>query len=199
MPLLLKMVLMIELPLVAVLFAGCTNSSFQLSSAVGDLASTSPTPTPTPTSTPTSGGTGSWTYDLDTPHSTFGLYTVGDSGYLVSTPAISTTHPYGFSVYDELGNVISALTATKQGNGTWTYVLPTNRYGYFEIKPTEGVAATLVPAIGSRPAGVLTYAVLPAPDTNPSNNFVDGYTNIQGTTLEAGANALGTGTFPWLG
>jgi hypothetical protein len=85
-----------------------------------------------------------------------------------------------------------------QSDGTYHYPLPTNRYGYFQIQPTGGNASTLIPAIGSRPAGVLPYAVLPPPDTNPTSNFQDDFTNIQGTTLEPGANYDGTGTFPWL-
>lgn len=186
------------LPLFVVLFLGCARTNFQLAPSVTSSSSPSNS-NPTNNSIPTSGGTGAWTHDLDASHAALGMYTVGDSGYLVATPAVSSNMPYGFSVYDELGNVISALTATQQSDGTWTYVLPTSRYGYFEIRPTEGTAAALVPAIGSRPAGVLTYAVLPAPDTNPSNNFQDEFTNIEGTTLEPGFNALGTGTYPWLG
>lgn len=192
--------------ILSVFFQGCLDSGFQaastssLSSSSGNGSSNgSGTSGNTNTSTPTSGGTGTWTYDIDTNHSALGMYTVGDSGYLVGTPGDSSYMPYGFSVYDEFGNVISALTAVQQTDGTWTYVIPTNKYGYFEIRPTEGTASTLIPAIGSRPAGVLTYAVTPAPDTNPSNSFQDEFTNIEGTTLEPGFNAMGSGTFPWLG
>lgn len=160
-----------------------------------------PKPTPTPTPTPVVGqpGSGSWSYDLDTNHAALALYAINDSGALVATPMSSGAKPYAFAVNNEFGRIVAYLTPVAQGNGSYAYALPTNRYGYFEIKPTEGNASQLIPAVGSRPAGMLTYAVLKAPDANPSADFQDEYTNIQGTTIEPGADYLGDGTFSWLG
>lgn len=141
-------------------------------------------------------GSGSWTFDLDSNHNNFNLVSLGDTAYLVAT---GSGNPYEFSVNDENQKIIGYLIPAAQSNGTVKYALPTNRYGYFEIKPTTGTASSLIPAIGSRPAGLITYAVLPAPDTNPTTNFTDDFAAIQGTTLEPGANYLGSGTFPWLG
>jgi len=143
-------------------------------------------------------GTGSWTYDLDSNHSALGLVAVGDAASLIGTPQGAGT-PYPFAVYDEKHNLVTTLQAVPQGDGTYAYQLPTSRYGYFEIKPTQGNAATLMPAIGSRPAGLLSYAVLPAPDTNPTLNYTDDYTSIQGGTYEPGSNDGAGGTYPWLG
>jgi len=153
-----------------------------------------PAPVPAPVSQPP--GSGSWTFDLDSNHNTFGMVAIGDAAYLVAS---GSGNPYAFSVNDENQKIIAYLTPVNQGNGTYRYALPTSRYGYFEIRPTEGNASSLIPGIGSRPAGLLTYAVTQAPDTNPTNDFQDEFAAIQGTTLEPGANALGTGTFPWLG
>ncbi|MBS1971347.1 MAG: hypothetical protein JSU04_13650 [Bdellovibrionales bacterium] len=153
-------------------------------------------PTPTPSQGP---GSGSWTYDLDTDHAAFALYALNDSGALVATPTSSGAKPYAFAVYNEFGKVVAPLSATAQANGTYRYALPTSRLGYFEIKPTEGNAAVLIPAIGSRPAGMITYAVLKGKEANPSADFQDEFTSVQGTTLEAGADYLGSGTYSWLG
>lgn len=135
-------------------------------------------------------------YDLDPAHNALGLMTLGDSAHLVGTPQTAGT-PDAFAVYDENQNLVATLQPVAQGSA-YTYALPTSRYGYFEIRPTAGNAATLIPALGSRPAGILTYAVLPAPDANPSLDFQDDYTSIQGGTTESGFNAEGDGTFPWL-
>ncbi len=172
--------------------SGSAGSTGSTSASTG-----SSTPAPTGSSPSASTGSGSWSYALDAAHDALGLVAAGDAAYLVGTPTGSAT-PYAFAVYDENGNVVENLQPVAQANGTYTYSLPTSRYGYFEIRPTQGNAATLIPAVGSRPAGVLTYAVLPPPDTNPSSGFQDDYASIEGATMETGANALGNGTFPWL-
>jgi hypothetical protein len=140
-----------------------------------------------------------WTVDLN--HKDLALYEKGDEAFVVlhwSGDSAAPPAP-GFALYDELGRKLKDL-APRQEGASWKADLPTERNGYFEIRPSER-AEEIIPALGSRPGGFLSFAVVDQIDRNPSRDFQEGFLSSQGTTIlrkKDGQN-YGWDALPYLG
>jgi hypothetical protein len=71
------------------------------------------------------------------------------------------------SIVDEYGNSSSPplaeeITADDHGNAARKVALPTDKLGYFEVHARLADGTTL-PALGTRPSGLVSYAVVPDP------------------------------------
>jgi hypothetical protein len=71
------------------------------------------------------------------------------------------------AILDEYGNAAAPpsamdVSADDHGNAAYTLALPTRRLGYYELHAQLGDGTTL-PRTGTRPAGFLSYAVVPDP------------------------------------
>jgi hypothetical protein len=71
------------------------------------------------------------------------------------------------TLLDEYGNSSSPpqaleITADEHGNATGSVALPTQKLGYYELHARLADGTTL-PAVGTRPSGFISYAVVPDP------------------------------------
>ncbi|AHF94785.1 hypothetical protein OPIT5_26870 [Opitutaceae bacterium TAV5] len=149
-----------------------------------------------------------WSIDLD--HDALSLYERGDPAFATlqwtaeenMTPSRAPAPP-AFALYDHLDRQIRSLPVlpSKTATDTWTLPVPTDRLGYFEIRPLSTDAATIIPALGSRPAGRLTLAVVEKINPDPSHAFTASFLGIQGTTLirQRDGQAYGWDAYPYLG
>lgn len=102
-----------------------------------------------------------------------------------------------FSIMDQNGRILTHLIPIQEKQ-KWVVKIPTERLGYFELKPT--LAETeLIPPVGSRPAGRLTFAVVNRPDAQSNFQFGNAFLSSQGTTLLQGAKSEGWDLLPFLG
>jgi hypothetical protein len=120
-----------------------------------------------------------WNIDLN--HNEMSIYARGDAASATlqwkgAAPAVPA-----FALYDYLGVKLRDLPA-RAVDGHWEITLPTDKLGYFELRPEGKDADSIIPALGSRPAGRLTFAVVDAPNPNPSHNFTLNFARISGTT-----------------
>lgn len=107
------------------------------------------------------------------------------------------------AVYDYLGNKISDIAVTLSGE-SGSAALPSGRLGYFEVRASGPEAEKAIPAEGSRPAGMLPFAVVNKVDPDPSRQFHNAFVALQGTTIFSGKetdaiNRAGWRLYPYLG
>jgi hypothetical protein len=106
------------------------------------------------------------TGDTNNPvNSTFVLGTPVQVTFNVSQMLI-VNNPMTITIRDEFGNVISSstvnVTSNSAGTGSVTVSAPSNKLGYFRVSATWADGVTILP-LGTRPAGFISYAVVPDP------------------------------------
>src|ERR1700722_1060912 len=79
---------------------------------------------------------------------------------IVTTLAIKVIDEFG----SEVATASQALSADSSGNATAVYSPPASKYGYYRVDASLPDGTTLA-RLGTRPAGFITYAVLPDPAT----------------------------------
>jgi hypothetical protein len=81
---------------------------------------------------------------------------------------LSVNNPMTITISNEFGKVISSstvnVTSNSAGNGSVTVSAPSDRLGYFRVSATWANGVTILP-LGTRPAGFISYAVVPDPST----------------------------------
>jgi hypothetical protein len=127
------------------------------------------------------------TGDTNNPvNSTFVLGTSVQVTFKVSH-MLTVNNPMTITISDEFGKVISSSTvnvsSNSAGTGSITISAPSNKLGYFRVSATWGDGVTIQP-LGTRPAGFISYAVVPDPSTR-----VD---------YGAGFSRFGMELWPWL-
>jgi hypothetical protein len=104
-----------------------------------------------------------------------------------------------FALFDMLGNKLSDFSSTEMIDGKATLTLPTNKLGYFEIRAKGDNADTIIPSTGSRPAGMMSYAVVAKINPDPSYQWTQWFLGMQGTTILGNGHPLGWDAYPYLG
>ncbi len=107
----------------------------------------------------------------DTNKPSVSTYTAGESAeilFSISGMAAAQVSNLGISILDEFGNTASPsmtrqVVADDRGEAAVKVAMPTDRYGYYEVHAHLADGTTL-PAVGTRPAGFLSYAVVPDPE-----------------------------------
>lgn len=153
----------------------------------------------TPASGNSSGSGGSATAeklfgDTNRPNnSTFALGETVAVTFQASGLAASKTTSIAIKVSDEFGNQISwsslSITADASGNASAIFAAPASKFGYYQVEGSlpDG---TGVPGLGTRPAGFVTYAVVPDPakrtnygDSGSRFGMQGGFSYAQGNVL----------------
>ncbi len=142
-----------------------------------------------------------WKIDLN--HPDLSLYERGDEAWAELSWSGNDPQPTvpEFALFDHEGKSLQKLTAVKNGDA-WKIALPTNRLGYYEVRATGANSAQVIPELGSRPAGRLTWSVVEKINPNPSNDFTSSFLSAQGTTIlqKSGPKAnFGWDAYPYLG
>lgn len=140
-------------------------------------------------------------WQLDTNHPQLNMYEQGDVAQLLihwdGDNAPSTTP--GFARYDMLGNKLADIPAIALVDGKAVINLPTSKLGYFEIRALGKDADQIIPALGSRPAGMMTYGVVAKINPDPAHNWTFRFLGMQGTTILGNGHPLGWDAYPYLG
>lgn len=102
-------------------------------------------------------------------------------------------------LYDMLGNKLADLLPTKLVDQAASLKLPTSKLGYFEIRAIGDKASQIIPALGSRPAGMMSYAVVAKINRDPAGQWQYHYLGMQGTTILGNGHPLGWDAYPYLG
>src|SRR6266436_6458264 len=79
---------------------------------------------------------------------------------IVTTLAIKVVDEFG----SEVATASQSLSADSSGNATVVYSPPASKYGYYRVDASLPDGTTLA-RLGTRPAGFITYAVVPDPAT----------------------------------
>jgi hypothetical protein len=140
-----------------------------------------------------------WSFDFDERHAYSGVYTRGEDGALIVKPPQEGAAAPRLGLFDYLGRPAGALSAGARDGGAFTFHLPTERLGYFEVRPLDGNATKMIPALGSRPAGFVSFCVVEPPRADASSGFHDPFAGIQGTVRLPGTGPRGWPLYPALG
>ncbi|PQV62664.1 Carbohydrate family 9 binding domain-like [Abditibacterium utsteinense] len=126
-------------------------------------------------------------WNLDLNRAAQPLYERGDAAFAVGIPQkIGTTVPR-LELWNHRGEKLADLMASPPAaDGSITWKLPSDRMGYFEIRPAAGSLSW--PALGSRPAGKLTFAVVDKIVPNPSRDYKTHFLSIQGSSYAGKLN-----------
>ncbi|MFT4102054.1 MAG: hypothetical protein QM674_13645 [Burkholderiaceae bacterium] len=141
-----------------------------------------------------------WRFTLDERHAALSLIEQGAEAWLIGRSTGSGRRPPGFTLtaVNGQGKTI-ALDGERRADGAYRYRLPTDRLGYFELRPATSDPARVVPAAGSRPAGMLSFAVLRPADPDPSRGFSEYFAALQGTVSLVDRPGPGWDAYPYLG
>lgn len=106
------------------------------------------------------------------------------------------TRPLLIGIYDQhdvcVKKTESEIAADGRGDWRGTFPVPTDRYGFFRVRPSAGDDMKL-PKVGSRGAGCLTYAVVMDPKDRPELDPDSCFAGLHGDVVAGG------GIAPWLG
>lgn len=122
---------------------------------------------------------------------TLDIQWVGKDAIPHSTPSLG--------LFDERGNKLVDLPMKPLTQKAASIKLPTDKLGYFEIRTSGDHSQQIIPALGSRPAGMMTYAVVAKIKPDPSVNWKYDFLGIQGTTILGNGQPLGWDMYPYLG
>ena len=133
--------------------------------------------------------TPAWNLDFD--RAAQPLYERGDSAFIVAhAPDVAAIAPR-LELWNERNQKIADLIASApDANGTVRWALPTQRNGYFEVRPAPGSVSW--PMLGSRPANRLPFAVVDPIVPNPSRDYKYHFLSIQGSSNAGNFNEPAT-------
>ena len=93
-------------------------------------------------------------------------------------------------VKDENGHVVASHSLAISKPGAVSVAAPGDRFGFFRVEAKLSADGTTLPAIGTRGAGFLTYAVVPDPEARPLFPDAETRFGLQGSSALA---------YPYLG
>ena len=119
------------------------------------------------------------------------LYERGDPAFIVAhAPDVAAALPR-LELWNERNQKLADLSASApDANGTVRWTLPTQRNGYFEVRPAPNSVSW--PMLGSRPANRLPFAVVDAIVPNPSRDYTTHFLSIQGSSSAGNSNEPAT-------
>jgi hypothetical protein len=120
-------------------------------------------------------------WNLDLNHASQPLYERGTPAFVVGrAPNVGAAVPR-LELWNHRNEKLADLVAlAPDADGRVTWQLPSDRNGYFEVRPAE--TASGWPALGSRPANKLPFAVVDKINPNPSRDYTDHFLSIQGSS-----------------
>jgi hypothetical protein len=127
-------------------------------------------------------------------NSTFVLGESVELSFKASGLPASKATTVAVNVIDEFGNEVSSssllMTADAAGNASAVFAAPASKYGYYKVEATLPNGTTLA-RLGTRPAGFITYAVVPDPanrinygDAGSRFGMQGGFSSAQGNVLQ---------------
>jgi hypothetical protein len=137
----------------------------------------------------TSGGVGTLT-GADTSHANNGTFVQSEPVVLTFATAGGAT-AVNITIVDENGSSLVSA-AVPVSNGVATYTAPSTKLGYYRVNATIG--SSTLPPLGTRPAGFITYAVVPDPATRV--NYGDALSRFG---MQGGFSAAQNPVIPYLG
>jgi hypothetical protein len=171
--------------------SGAATSSSSSSSSSGSSGSSS-----SDGSTPLAGET--LTGDTSRPNnSTFVLCETVQLTFTISGAAASRSSLLTLNVVDEFGNAVTSIpvtvTTSSTGDASTTVTAPASKLGYYRVNAAlaDGTSLTM---LGTRPAGFVTYAVVPDPATRV--NYGDALSRFG---MQGGFAAAQGSVIPYLG
>lgn len=118
-------------------------------------------------------------WNLDLNRAALPMYERGDVASIVGHPQNAGATLPRLELWNHRNEKLAdLLPSAPAADGTITWPLPSNRMGYFEVRPAPGTPSW--PALGSRPSGVLTFAVVDKIVPNPSRDYKYHFLSIQG-------------------
>ena len=133
--------------------------------------------------------TSAWQIDFD--RAAQPLYERGDQAFIVAhAPDVAAVLPR-LELWNERNQKIADLIASPPtAVGTIRWNLPTQRNGYFEVRPAPNSVSW--PMLGSRPANRLPFAVVDKIVPNPSRDYKTHFLSIQGSSAAGNSNEPNT-------
>jgi len=181
--------------------AGCDASGGPKSSGgTQDTGNQIPAPRPRPVPAlprSISGASGTpQTLSGDTNRANNSTFVLGESvelSFQANGLAASRTTSLAVNVSDEFGNEISStslsMTADSSGKASAAFAAPASQFGYYRVEAMLPNGTTLA-SLGTRPAGFITYAVVPDPanrinygDAGSRFGMQGGFSGAQGSVL----------------
>lgn len=115
------------------------------------------------------------------------LYERGDTAWVVGNPQKMGLTAPRLELWNHRNEKLADLVASPPAaDGSVNWPLPSDRMGYFEIRPAAGSLSW--PALGSRPADKLTFAVVDKIVPNPSRDYKTHFLSIQGSSYAGRLN-----------
>ena len=133
--------------------------------------------------------TPAWQIDFD--RAAQPLYERGDPAFIVArAPDVAAAAPR-LELWNERNQKLADLIASAlDDKGTIRWNLPTQRNGYFEVRPAPNSVSW--PMLGSRPANRLPFAVVDPIVPNPSRDYTTHFLSIQGSSNAGNSNEPAT-------
>ncbi|MFG0248416.1 MAG: hypothetical protein ACF8OB_05970 [Phycisphaeraceae bacterium JB051] len=142
-------------------------------------------------------------WQLQTNHANLNLFEQYESAELhirwAGDQDNAPTQTPAFALFDMLGNKLLDMASTALVDGKASISLPSDKLGYFELRAMGQDAGAIIPSKGSRPAGMMTYAVVAKIKPDPSYQWTQWYLGMQGTTILGNGHPLGWDAYPYLG
>jgi hypothetical protein len=138
----------------------------------------------------TGGASGVLVGDTNRPNNS--TFVLGEPVTLTFTSVGDSSSTLNLSIVDEHGNSVASATVPVT-NGVATYSAPSSKLGYYRVNASLGDGATMS-MLGTRPAGFITYAVVPDPSTRV--NYGDALSHFG---MEGGFAAAQGAIIPYLG
>ena len=167
-----------------------SSSSPGTTSAAGSSSSPGTTSTTGPSATPP-------TLNGETNRANNSTFVLGESvelSFQASGLPASKATSLAVKVSDEFGNEISStslsMTADSYGKASAAFAAPASKFGYYRVEATLPDGTTLA-SLGTRPAGFITYAVVPDPasrinygDAGSRFGMQGGFSYAQGSVIQ---------------
>ena len=155
----------------------------------------------TPANLPNATNASAFAWDIDLNHDALGLYERGDTAFVIARPkkGMAPGALPVLSLWNHRDEKLADLQASApDADGAVKWNLPSDRLGYFEVRAG---ADNLWPALGSRPAGKLTFSVVEKINPNPTRDYKYNFLSAQGLVniqLRDGKE-YGWDAYPYLG
>lgn len=126
-----------------------------------------------------------WSLDLN--RAAQPLYERGDTTFVIGNSQFAGAAIPRLELWNHRNEKLADLVASgSAADGTIRWKLPSDRMGYFEIRPAAGNFTW--PALGSRPADKLPFAVVDKIVPNPSRDYKTHFLSIQGSSYAGKLN-----------